>query len=110
MDIKIYDHRRKILKLREELLAVEDDRLQGRTGCTIDELDACLDDIITENASADVEAYDENGSMIKRAIPEFRHKTITERLEAYYGKPIDEIEPCNEEEIDWDGSVGDEIL
>jgi len=37
-----------MLKLREELLAVEEDRSQGRNGCTIDELDAYLDDIIAE--------------------------------------------------------------
>lgn len=35
-----------MLKLREELLFVEEDRLQGRCGCTIDELDSYLDDII----------------------------------------------------------------
>ena len=36
----------KMLKLREELLAVEEDRLAGRTGCTVDELDAYLDSVI----------------------------------------------------------------
>ena len=37
-----------MLKLREELLAVEEDRIAGRTGCTLDELDAYLDEVITE--------------------------------------------------------------
>ena len=35
-------------ELRDELLAIEDDRLQGRSGCTIDELDLYLDDVIAE--------------------------------------------------------------
>ena len=34
------------MKLREELLAVEEDRLAGRTGCTVDELDTYLDSVI----------------------------------------------------------------
>ena len=46
MDIETYNRREKMQKLREELLAVEDDRSQGRKGCTVDELDAYLDDII----------------------------------------------------------------
>ena len=37
---------KKMLKLREELLAVEEDRLQGRDGCSLDELDAYLDDVM----------------------------------------------------------------
>lgn len=46
MDIATFNRREKILKLREELLAVEEDRMAGRSGCTVDELDACLDDVI----------------------------------------------------------------
>ena len=37
-----------MLKLREKLLAVEEDRMAGRDGCTIDELYAYLDDVIAE--------------------------------------------------------------
>lgn len=47
MDIETYNRREKMLKLREELLAVEEDKIAGRTGCTLDELDAYLDDVIT---------------------------------------------------------------
>ena len=47
MDIETYDRREKMLNLREELLAVED-RIAGRNGCTLDELDAFLDEIIAE--------------------------------------------------------------
>ena len=46
MDIETLNCREKMLKLREELLFVEEDRLQGRCGCTIEELDSYLDDII----------------------------------------------------------------
>ena len=48
MDINSFTKREKMLKLREELLAVEEDRIAGRNGCTLDELDAYLDDVIAE--------------------------------------------------------------
>lgn len=48
MDIDSFTRREKMLKLREELLAVEEDRLAGRTGCTVDELDSYLNVIIAE--------------------------------------------------------------
>ena len=47
MDIDTYNRREKMLKLREELLAVEEDRVVGRGGCTIDELDSYLDDLLS---------------------------------------------------------------
>lgn len=36
------------IQLRENLLAVEEDRATGRTGCTVDELDGYLDGILNE--------------------------------------------------------------
>ncbi len=48
MDIETYNRREKMLKLREELLVVEEDRIAGRSGCTLDELDAYLDEVIAE--------------------------------------------------------------
>lgn len=48
MDIDTYNRREKMLKLREELLAAQEDRQAGRTGCTLDELDGYLNDIIAE--------------------------------------------------------------
>lgn len=48
MDIDTYNQREKMLQLREELLSVEEDRLAGRVGCSIDELDSYLDNIIEE--------------------------------------------------------------
>lgn len=48
MDIQTYNRREKMLKLREELLAVEEDRMHGRAGYSLDELDTYLDRIIEE--------------------------------------------------------------
>ena len=48
MDIDSFTRREKMLQLRENLLAVEEDRAMGRVGCTIDELDAYLTDILNE--------------------------------------------------------------
>ncbi|MFA5384760.1 MAG: type II toxin-antitoxin system Phd/YefM family antitoxin [Eubacteriales bacterium] len=48
MDIESFIRREKMLKLREELLAVEEDRLAGRAGMTPDELDSYLEGIIDE--------------------------------------------------------------
>jgi len=48
MDIEMFTRREKMLKLREELLAVEEERLAGRIGYMPDELDTYLDSIIDE--------------------------------------------------------------
>ena len=48
MDIDTFTRREKMLKMREELLAVEEDRIAGRTGVTPDELDSYLESIIDE--------------------------------------------------------------
>lgn len=42
MDIGSFEKREKMLALREELLAVEEDRAAGKLGCSIEELDAFL--------------------------------------------------------------------
>lgn len=46
MDIETYARREQMLQLREELLAVEEDKIAGRTGSSIDELESYLNDII----------------------------------------------------------------
>ena len=48
MDIEAFTRREKMLKLREELLSVEEDRLAGYNGVTPEELDSYLDGIIDE--------------------------------------------------------------
>lgn len=46
MDAETFTRREKMLKLREELLAVEEERAAGHADCTLDELDAYLGDVI----------------------------------------------------------------
>jgi len=48
MDIETCNRREKLRNLREQLMAVEEDRIAGRRGCTADELDAYLDEVISE--------------------------------------------------------------
>lgn len=48
MDIETLNRREKMLRLREELLAVEEDRFAGRAGCSLDELDSYLDGVIAQ--------------------------------------------------------------
>ena len=46
MDIESFQRREKMLELRERLLAVEEDRQAGQRGCSVDELDSYLSDVI----------------------------------------------------------------
>ena len=48
MDIEAFTRREKMLRLREELLAVEEERLAGRKGMTLEELEGHLGRIIDE--------------------------------------------------------------
>ena len=48
MDVDSFTRREKMLKLREELLAVEEDRAAGRMGVSPDELESYLDSVISE--------------------------------------------------------------
>ena len=48
MDIDTFNRREKMLKLHEELLAVEEDRLAGREGTSLDELGTYLEGLIAE--------------------------------------------------------------
>lgn len=52
MDIEAFSKREKMLKLREELLAVEEERMHGRKGYTIDEAEKMLTDVIAEVRNA----------------------------------------------------------
>lgn len=46
MDIDNITRREKILQLCENLLAVEEDRAAGRNGCSIDDLDSFLEEVL----------------------------------------------------------------
>ena len=48
MDIGTYNSREKILKLREELLAVEEDRMRGSKGYSVEEVTAMMRNAIRE--------------------------------------------------------------
>ena len=48
MDIEVYSKREKMLKLREELLAAEEERISGKKGYTVDEASDILDAVISE--------------------------------------------------------------
>jgi len=54
MDVESFVRREKMLRLREELLAIEEDRISGRAGVTPDELEVYLDNIISEVEHAKV--------------------------------------------------------
>ena len=50
MDIETYNRREKMLKLREELLAVEEDRMRGSKGYSVDEVAAMMRNAVKEAA------------------------------------------------------------
>ena len=50
MDLETYNRREKMLKLREELLAVEEDRVRGRKGYSVEEVAARMRSAIREAA------------------------------------------------------------
>lgn len=50
------------------------------------------------------------GLAVRKVVPTKRHRTTTERLEEFYGLPIDEVSrDTSEPEFDWGPPVGDEI-
>ena len=48
MDIDSFERREKMLALREKLVSVEEDRIAGRTGYSLDEFSRMLDAAIEE--------------------------------------------------------------
>ena len=56
MDIESFNRREKMLKLRETLLTVEEERLAGIKEYTIDELESYLDDTLRDIGSDKHEA------------------------------------------------------
>ena len=49
----------------------------------------------------------EDGIHIKKATAE--HRTLEERLVAFYGKPVEEIPRLETREMDWGERSGDEV-
>ena len=56
MDIETYNRREKMLKLREKLLSVEENRLHGSVDCTVEELDSYLESVIEDVANGSKQA------------------------------------------------------
>ena len=50
MDIETYNRREKMLKLREELLTAQEDRMRGNKGYSVDEVAAMMRSVIKEAA------------------------------------------------------------
>lgn len=48
MDMETYNRREQMLKLQEELLTVEEERMMGNKGCTLEELKDYLENAISE--------------------------------------------------------------
>lgn len=48
MDLETYNRREKMLKLREELLAVEEDRMNGNKGYSVEEVATMMRSVIQE--------------------------------------------------------------
>ena len=48
MDLETYEQREKMLKLREELVSVEEGRLLGNTGYSVDQVSKMMNEIIEE--------------------------------------------------------------
>ena len=48
MDLESFTRREKMLQLRENLLAIEEDRTMGRKGYTVDEVESYLEGILNE--------------------------------------------------------------
>ncbi len=51
--------------------------------------------------------FQEDSITIRRASTP--HRTLEDRLTAFYGKPLDEIEAAASEECDWGGPEGAEV-
>ena len=52
MDMDTYNRREKMLKLREELLAVQEDRTRGSKGYSVDEVTVMMRNAIKEERAA----------------------------------------------------------
>ena len=51
MDISSFTKREKMLKLREELIAINEDRMSGNVGGSVNDLENYLDEIISDIGS-----------------------------------------------------------
>ena len=95
MDIETFNRREKMLKLREELLAVEEDRMNGSQGYSVSEVVQMMNNVIDE---ANREIY-EHSEKLKRLNDILDHTELrfkSYRAEVEYeeqleGRDVDEI-------------------
>lgn len=68
---------------------------------------ALLDTLgIYENDRVELVQQEDGITIKKIAAP--KHKTLEERLTAFYGKPLDQLPQLLEEEVDWGKAEGTE--
>ena len=56
-----------------------------------------------------VELVQSEDSIQIRRVSSVPHRTLEERLTAFYGKPVEEIERMSAQEYDWESAEGQEI-
>ncbi len=56
-----------------------------------------------------VELVQSEDSIQIRRVSSVPHRTLEERLTAFYGKPVEEIERMSAQEYDWGSAEGQEI-
>ena len=56
MDIESFSRREKMLKLREELIAVEEERIRGAKYYSVDEIDEFMDAVIEDVENGSIKA------------------------------------------------------
>lgn len=56
-----------------------------------------------------VELIQQEDSITIRKAKGTQHRTLEERLTAFYGKPIEQIERLEEKEMDWGKAEGKEV-
>lgn len=61
---------------------------------------------IRENDQVELEQNED--SITIRKVSSQKHKTLEDRLTAFYGAPLQEIQPMQAEEVDWGKAEGDE--
>ena len=61
---------------------------------------------IRENDQVELEQNED--SITIRKVSSQKHKTLEDRLTAFYGAPLQEIQPMQAKEVDWGKAEGDE--
>lgn len=56
-----------------------------------------------------VELSHEEDTITIRKVTAPRHRSLEDRLTAFYGKPLDQIEPFHTEEVEWGKAEGGEV-